>query len=157
MNNGLYPTRTLIPALVTLCLLVLSGCTGSKVTTGIVNGRLTPCPKSPNCVSSDAPDKEHHVEPYHLKVAPREAWSALQEVIGSQARTTVVTADESYMHVETRSAVFRFVDDTEFQLRISENIIAVRSAARVGYGDLGVNRARVERIREILRTRQLAD
>lgn len=38
------------------------------------------------------------------------------------------------------------MDDTEFQLDPS-GVIHVRSAARLGYSDLGVNRRRVEAIR----------
>jgi uncharacterized protein (DUF1499 family) len=69
----------------------------------------------------------------------------------------VMSADDTYLHVEFRSAIFRFVDDVEFHLRGQDGIIAVRSAARVGHGDLGVNRQRVETIREGLRARNLIE
>jgi uncharacterized protein (DUF1499 family) len=39
----------------------------------------------------------------------------------------------------------------EFHLRSQEQLIAVRSASRLGYSDLGVNRKRVEQVRERLR------
>jgi uncharacterized protein (DUF1499 family) len=155
MNVSWSPTRARLPALLAFAVLTATGCTSNKVTTGIVDGRLTPCPKSPNCVSSDAPDEEHHVEPYRLKATPQQAWHGLQNVVAEQGRVTLVTVNDSYLHVEFRSAVFRFVDDTEFQLRASEGIIAVRSAARIGYSDMGVNRERVETIREALKKRQL--
>lgn len=125
------------------------------MTTGIVDNRLAPCPDSPNCVSSDAKDEGHRVEPYRLKAAPSDAWYGLRTVLEAQARTTLVTVDERYIHAEVRSAVFRFVDDAEFHLRPDDGIIAVRSASRIGYSDLGVNRKRVETIREALRARDL--
>jgi uncharacterized protein (DUF1499 family) len=118
---------------------------------------LTPCPQSPNCVSSDASDESHRVEPYRLKAAPERAWRGLRDVVEAEERVTVITADNTYLHVEVRSAIFRFVDDAEFQLRAQDGIIAVRSAARVGYGDMGVNRKRVETIREALRARNLIE
>ncbi len=124
---------------------------------GLVEDRLTPCPDSPNCVSSDATDEAHRVAPYLLKAAPAEAWSGLREAVTAEERATVITADDTYLHAEFRSAIFRFVDDTEFHLRPDDGIIAVRSASRVGYGDMGVNRKRVERIRETLRTRGLVE
>jgi uncharacterized protein (DUF1499 family) len=65
-------------------------------------------------------------------------------------RTRIVKETEDYLHAECRSALFRFVDDLELQLRPSESIIAVRSASRLGYSDLGVNRRRVEGLRESL-------
>lgn len=157
MTERLIPARMLTAAPLALAFLTACACTSNNVTTGIVDGRLAPCPESPNCVSSDATDKEHHVEPYRLKADPKEAWQGLQNVVAAQQRVTLVSADDSYLHVEFRSAVFRFVDDTEFQLRAGEGIIAVRSASRVGYGDLGVNRKRVETIRDALRSRQLAE
>jgi uncharacterized protein (DUF1499 family) len=79
--------------------------------------------------------------------------SNFRVVVEAMDRVTVVTANDSYLHVEARSAVFRFVDDVEFHLRPKDGIIAVRSAARVGHGDMGVNRERIEAIREALRAR----
>ena len=146
--------RPLFPLLL---LLLLGGCTSSNVATGIVNDRLMPCPESPNCVSSDATDDDHRVAPYRLAADPQSAWEGLKDVIGAEERVTLVTEDDRYLHIEVRSAVFRFVDDTEFHLRPSDGIIAVRSAARVGYSDLGVNRKRVEKFRESLRSRGLVD
>lgn len=138
-------------------LLSLSACISSEVTTGIVNDRLRSCPDSPNCVSSDATDEEHRVEPYRLKTAPRRVWHELQNVVTAEERSRLIAVDDRYLHVEFRSAVFRFVDDTEFHLRASEGIIAVRSAARTGHGDFDVNRKRVDRIREALRARKLIE
>jgi uncharacterized protein (DUF1499 family) len=157
MNENTRRGRTtgwLLP----ICLvLLLSACGSNSVTTGIAENRLTPCPESPNCVSSDASDEVHRVEPYRLKAAPEEAWAGLREVVEAQERVTVITADDAYLHVEVRSAIFRFVDDAEFHLRPDDGIIAVRSAARVGYGDLGVNRKRIESIREAMRARDLIE
>lgn len=136
-------------------LLLLVGCTGNGVTTGVVDNRFVACPETPNCVSSDADDEEHRVAPYRLKAMPAEAWSGLRTVLEAQARTTLVTVDGRYIHAEVRSAIFRFVDDAEFHLRPDDGIIAVRSASRIGYSDLGVNRKRVETIREALRARDL--
>jgi uncharacterized protein (DUF1499 family) len=43
-----------------------------------------------------------------------------------------------------------FVDDLELELRASEQLIAVRSASRLGWSDMGVNRRRVEELRRRL-------
>ena len=40
-----------------------------------------------------------------------------------------------------------FIDDVEFRLSPDEGIIHVRSAARSGLHDLGVNRRRLEKLR----------
>ena len=63
-------------------------------------------------------------------------------------RVTIVSERADYLHVEFRSALFRFVDDVEFFVVPSEQAIHFRSASRVGHGDLGVNRRRMELIRQ---------
>ncbi len=137
--------------------LALTACSSNQMTTGLVDNRFAPCPDSPNCVSSDARDQAHQVEPYRLKAAAQDAWHGLQNVVAAEERTRLVEVNDSYLHVEVRSAVLRFVDDTEFHLRADEGIIAVRSAARTGHSDFGVNRERVDRIREALRARKLVE
>ncbi len=122
-----------------------------------MNNQFAPCPRKPNCVSSDATDDKHRIEPYRLKAAARDAWRGLRDAVAAEKRITLIEFSDSYMHVEVRSAVMRFVDDTEFQLRTSEGIIAVRSAARIGSSDVRVNRRRVERIRKALQTRGLVE
>lgn len=136
---------------------LLVACGGNGMTTGLVDDRLAPCPSSPNCVSSDATDEEHRVDAYRFDAPPADAWRGLREAVEAEERTTVITADDTYLHAEFRSAIFRFVDDAEFHLRPDDGIIAVRSASRVGYSDMGVNRKRVERIRDALRTRGLIE
>jgi uncharacterized protein (DUF1499 family) len=127
-------------------------CSGRKPKNlGIKDSRLAPCPSTPNCVSSDAAQGSHSVAAFQPIVSPSAAWRELRAVLASLPRAEVVTATDDYMHIECRSAVFGFVDDLEFHLRPSENIIAVRSAARLGHSDFGVNRRRVENLRSSLR------
>lgn len=57
---------------------------------------------------------------------------------------------ERYLHAEARTRLLRFVDDVEFHLRPADGEIAMRSASRLGYSDLGANRRRLERLRAAL-------
>jgi len=131
-----------------LCL-IIRACAGGKtpVNIGINNGKLADCPASPNCVSSDAADADHYVEPIPLTGSAEEDWLRAQKLVAELPRTKIITVDNNYLHAECRSAVFGFVDDLELHLRPQERIIAVRSAARLGYSDFGVNRKRVEELR----------
>lgn len=134
----------------------LFGCSGTRpADIGVSESRLSPCPSSPNCVSSDDEDTDHQIEPLHLSGDQAAAWSALQEAVTALPRTTVVTADDRYIHAEAASKIFGFVDDVEFHLRPDESLIAVRSAARTGYSDMGVNAARVETVRDALKAKRL--
>lgn len=113
-------------------------------------GRLLPCPSSPNCVSSQAQDASQRVNPLRPPGDPRDAMRSLRRVVESMPRTRLVTATDTYLHVECRSRIFRFVDDLDLLLDPEEGIVHVRSASRLGHSDLGVNRQRVEAIREAL-------
>jgi uncharacterized protein (DUF1499 family) len=56
-------------------LLMLTGCATATVSEiGVTdNGKLAPCPDSPNCVSSDATDSSHRIEPLMLGTDPKAA------------------------------------------------------------------------------------
>jgi len=126
-------------------------CSGTRpADLGVKDGRLLPCPASPNCVSSDAPDPAHSVAPFQLVVPSTDGWRAARAAIDGLPRTKIITSTDDYLHAECSSAVFGFVDDLELHLRRGENLIAVRSAARLGHGDFGVNRQRVEQLRALL-------
>ncbi len=114
---------------------------------GAEHGRLPTCPSSPNCVCSDSGGGQDAIAPLALAVPPAQAWPAIQKAVAEIPRCQIVEMKDDYLHAECRSALFRFVDDLEIQLRPGDGIAAVRSASRVGYSDLGVNRKRVESLR----------
>lgn len=109
---------------------------------------LAPCPDKPNCVSSLAPDDDHRVAPFAVSGA--KGWAAVRTAVAAMPRTTIVDERGGYLHAECRSRIFRFVDDLELRQSPSGDRVDVRSASRVGYGDWGVNRARVESLRDAL-------
>lgn len=114
----------------------------------LAQGRLRACPPSPNCVSSQADDAAHRVEPLAFQGDPSAAMDRLRRAIVSLPRAKIVTATPSYIHAEFTSRLFRFVDDVELLLDPERRVVDVRSASRVGYSDLGANRKRVEALRE---------
>ena len=110
---------------------------------------LTPCPSKPNCVSSIDGDRKNFIEPLHYRGSVEDAQNRLLELLSSLKRTRVVTVEKNYIHAESVSAIFHFVDDLEFSFDDRQKVIQVKSASRVGYYDLGVNRRRVEKIRAL--------
>lgn len=110
---------------------------------GLVDGKLAACSSKPNCVvSEDHADDEHSIAPL-----ARGGWEKLAEAIEESGGRVVVSRDD-YIGAQYESKTFRFVDDVEF--RKADDAVHVRSASRVGYSDRGVNRARIETIRERL-------
>jgi uncharacterized protein (DUF1499 family) len=79
-----------------------------------------------------------------------DAWRAVRSTVAGLPRTEIIVATDDYLHAECRSALFGFVDDMELHLRPAQNLIAARSAARLGHSDFGVNRKRVEKLRALL-------
>lgn len=131
-----------------LITILLAGCASTPGAIP-VKERLAPCPDSPNCVSSYAQDDVHAIEPLPIP-ADQDATGALRRIVESLPRTTIVTVDGDYLHATFASRIFRFVDDVEFLVDREAGVVHVRSASRLGYGDMGVNRRRIEEIRSLL-------
>ena len=115
---------------------------------GVRNSALLPCPDSPNCVVSTGGDASHTVEPLRFEGDPAVAMRRLRDVIAALPGARLVMDSPGYLHAEVRSRLFGFVDDVECLLDPKGGRIDIRSASRVGYGDLGANRARARLIAE---------
>jgi len=115
---------------------------------GVKTGQLSQCPTTANCISSQAPDSEHHIDAiaYESENHP-DPISEIEAIVKSLDRSEIIAATNNYLRAEITSRWFGFVDDVEFYLNDDSGIIEVRSAARLGESDLGVNRARMETIR----------
>lgn len=111
---------------------------------GIQNGRLTPCPDSPNCVSSYATDESHGIAPLAATIPQ------IESVLLDMERTNIVASRGNYLYAEFTSRLLGFVDDVEFLYDPGTAVTHVRSASRLGYSDLGANRSRIEAIRNRL-------
>jgi len=125
----------------------LLSCSSTPPAGKLTEGHLRPCPDRPNCVSSEnttgAP-----VTPISFKSSPQEAWQIMQTVIEERGGK-INDRRPTYLWATFTSRLFRFVDDVELRLEPEEKIMHIRSGSRVGYADFGVNRKRVEAIREL--------
>ena len=116
---------------------------------------MRPCPETPNCVHTGL-GHPAGTAPIHLVEdrAPEELMREVARVVAELPRTVVVSRSGDYVHAESTSRLFRFVDDLELRLTPDFELV-VRSASRVGRSDLGVNGRRVESLREGLRAARL--
>jgi uncharacterized protein (DUF1499 family) len=123
----------------------LTACAGEPPQNiGVQNGRLTPCPDSPNCVSSFATDETHAIEPLAASLAD------VERVLLEFDDTNIVSSEGDYLYAEFTTRIMGYVDDVEFLYDRNNGVTHVRSASRLGYSDLGANRNRIERIRSAL-------
>jgi uncharacterized protein (DUF1499 family) len=118
---------------------------------GLRDGKLAPCPSTPNCVNSQSLDAQHRIEPLTYNSSPAEAMADLKSAIQAMQKTKILTENKNYLYAEFTSAIMGFVDDVEFYLDEDAKVIHVRSASRLGQSDLGVNRKRIETIRTKLK------
>ena len=89
--------------------LLMVGCSGTRPSTpGVEEGRLTPCPTSPNCVSTQSTDEKHRIDPIAYATSTEEARKRLEKIVRAMPRTKVVRLEEDYMHLECRSRLFEF-------------------------------------------------
>lgn len=109
---------------------------------------LKECPSSPNCVSSTTSSEKHFMEAMSYSGDMKEAKTILMKVIDEESRVTITKNDNNYIHTEFKIAIFGFVDDVEFLFDDTQKKIHFRSASRVGYSDLGVNKKRMIRIKK---------
>jgi len=109
------------------------------------SGAIPVCGSKPNCVCSEHdPSDEHYIAPIELNGHTLESVAKLVRSMDG----TVKQSDDGLIQATFTSGVFRFVDD--LLLQADNDQLRVRSSSRVGHSDLGVNRKRVEELRDAM-------
>jgi uncharacterized protein (DUF1499 family) len=142
-------------AIGTAMLAVAARRVGAPSTIGVHDGRLAPCPSTPNCVSTQAERPDQYLAPLPFSGSAEAAIEAVAALIAAEPRTEIIVVQPDYLHAVFRSPTFGFPDDVEFYADETAGLLHFRSAARIGKGDAGVNRSRMERLSAALAT-QLA-
>jgi uncharacterized protein (DUF1499 family) len=121
---------------------------------GVREARLKAPAQTPNSVSSQAGLYAGHPQRSYADIAPfaytgdgQAALRRLAVLLQSSDRCLLVTQSPDYLYAQCSTRWLKFTDDVEFYLDAPTGVIHVRSASRIGHGDLGVNRARVEALR----------
>ncbi|NKB62655.1 MAG: DUF1499 domain-containing protein [Gammaproteobacteria bacterium] len=143
----------LITLVLLLCIyFVLLSATADTPERGLHNGALRPCSSKPNCVTSEgggANSANQEITPIAFP-DPRK-WDSVSTIVTAHGGI-VVQQENHYLAAEYRSRIFRFVDDLEIRFDEANKQLQVKSASRSGTSDLGVNRKRVEALRELIAT-----
>jgi len=139
---GLASILALLLVIFSVLLYGLARQSDSLSNAGLINEQLQACPDRPSCVSSLATNEEHSISAFVVPQGMEDPVGAMATIITNLPRTEIIVQNESYLHAIFRSAVFGFVDDLEI-LKDNEEL-QVRSVSRVGEGDMGVNRKRVD-------------
>jgi len=143
-----------ITLFVIIAFLVLGLMSRSGEAYSLIDGRLKQCPDKPNCVSSEfVSDAGHYIEP--LVYSADDAAQVLPELktVIREMGGSIQVEQTDYLAATFTSSLFRFVDDLEIRIDADQKTIHLRSASRVGHGDLGVNRKRVELLKKAFQLR----
>jgi uncharacterized protein (DUF1499 family) len=117
-------------------------------TLGVENGQLKALSSKPNNVSTQAKSEEKRIPVLPAKETPEATIAALKTAIDQYGHARIVKETQDYLYVVFTTSVVRFHDDAEFWIDIKNNQVHFRSASRVGYSDMGLNRKRYEALSE---------
>ena len=124
---------------------------------GVRDGRLKPPSNTENSVSSQAAFYPDHPQRQYAGIAPLAVQgngaatvARIKTIVQGMAGAEVIKSDADYLYAQFTTKWMKFVDDVEFWFDPASGVIHVRSASRVGRGDLGVNRKRIEAVRAAL-------
>lgn len=124
---------------------------------GVHDGKLKPPSKTPNSVSSQAslypdhPKRDYaDIAPLPLKGEAEATLAHIAAIIEGMEGGKVIKKEPGYLYAQFTTRLMKYVDDVEFWFDPDAKVIHVRSASRLGSSDLGVNRKRIESIREKL-------
>lgn len=105
------------------------------------------CPQSPNCVSTMLPEVDKHfISPLPFKINFQHSKQVILDILKEDAAIKNIELQEKLIYVQYIIPVFGFVDDVVFYFDQNTKEIHFRSASRIGYWDLGVNRRRMKKI-----------
>ncbi len=125
---------------------------------GLSEGKFKPPSKTENSVSSQADLWPEHPQRDHARIAPlalvgdgAATLARIQDVVRGMRGAQVVKAEGDYLYATFSTPLMKYTDDVEFWFDRSAGVVQVRSASRLGRKDFGVNRARIEAIRQGLK------
>lgn len=129
----------------------------APVDLGVQGGKLKPPSATDNSVTSQAglyPDhpqrQASQISPIALRGDGPTTIARIRAIVQAMSGATIVKSEADYLYAQFTTPLMKFVDDTEFWFDPAAQVIQVRSASRVGEGDMGVNRKRIESVRAAL-------
>lgn len=124
---------------------------------GVRDGKLKRPKVTPNSVSSQAALWPGHPRQAWAQIAPlalrgdgAATLARIKALVEASPGAKVIDSRADYLYAQYTTKLMKFVDDVEFWFDPAAQVVQVRSASRVGRGDRGVNRARIEALREKL-------
>ncbi|KIL48776.1 hypothetical protein KP77_19870 [Jeotgalibacillus alimentarius] len=113
------------------------------------NGKLLPLKDKPNNVSTQTDHDDKRMEPFPYRGSKEESKKRIKSILESMNNIVIKNENDQMVYAIATSSFFKFKDDIDFLFSDEEQVIHYRSASRVGYSDMGVNKKRMNTIREL--------
>lgn len=120
-----------------------------QIALGLENGKLREVPAKPNAVSTQTNQVDKQIKPLALKETLKQSKDAIKEALKSYGGIEIIEETENYIYAIATTDKMKYRDDIEIYFDEANNVIQYRSASRVGYSDMGLNKVRYEKISEI--------
>jgi uncharacterized protein (DUF1499 family) len=124
---------------------------------GVRDGKLKPPSMTENSVTSQAALYPDHPQRKYADIAPLRlrgdgpaTLARIKAIVESMDDAKAIKSEPDYLYAQFTTKLMKYVDDVEFWYDPAAKAIQVRSASRVGRGDMGVNRKRIEAVRSAL-------
>jgi uncharacterized protein (DUF1499 family) len=124
---------------------------------GVRSGKLKPPSLSPNSVTSQAALYPGHAQRQNAEIAPLAlrgdglaTIAKLKGIVAAMSGAKLVRSEPDYLYAQYTTPLMKFIDDVEFWYDPTAQAVQVRSASRLGESDMGLNRQRVEAVRQAL-------
>lgn len=91
MNRNIY--------IISIFALLLVGCSGSKPELGIKDLKLVQCPSSPNCVSTQAKDTDHFIDPIVIQSTQLKAKESILKILSQFKQSKIIETDDNYIRL----------------------------------------------------------
>ncbi|QEN08089.1 DUF1499 domain-containing protein [Oceanispirochaeta crateris] len=116
---------------------------------GVKDGQLAALPKSPNAVSTQSADADRRVSAFPFIGGVEETRAGIKSVLHAHGGIEIKTESNDYIHAVSTTEKMKYHDDLEFYFDEKEKLVHFRSASRVGYSDMGLNRERYNHLIEL--------
>jgi len=111
---------------------------------GVTEGKFQPLSSRPNSVSTQTAVKSKKVFPLIYSGNLNEEMSRIVAILEAMPGAKVHKKEGAYLHAIFTTSLMRYKDDVEIYIDEKAKEVHFRSASRVGYSDMGVNRKRYD-------------
>jgi uncharacterized protein (DUF1499 family) len=108
------------------------------------------CPDSPNCVSTMVSSTKHRMDPWAYSGEKEALMKTVKDKVLSEHRVELKDSGVDYFHFVFTTPFMRFKDDVWMYFDDTNKKVHFKSASRLGYSDMGLNKKRMKRLKSLI-------